>query len=375
MAARRQIDAHTGLRGVAAMLVVAFHLQQIGATDVFPLEGLNPFFSRFYIFVDLFFILSGFVISYAAGAERRSPFDWRQGRRFLLQRLIRVYPLHLFCLGYLVAFACLRWGVLAALGRAGDNALTAADLISLGVQALLLNAWIATAGDSWNLPSWSISAEIFAYVMFLPLVGLWTVTRRGAYILLAAIPLAFYIHIAGEGGSLNAITPLRALAGFCLGMLGYYLRDHAARPSDRVLSVVQIVAGGGVIAAIGPLRLDLLAIPSFFVLILATWTDRGIVARVLSVRPMRALGVISYSIYLNHTPLVAIVASGLRNIGRWSGVSPTTERLIFVVLIYAVTIGISTLTYFFVEKRARRALMARLEAGPPDMPAAEPAAP
>lgn len=85
----RHILSHTGLRGVAAILVVLYHAQ-FGAGHKLALKTTTTFFSRGYLWVDLFFILSGFIISYTNKADHVKSLDLSQCVLFILQGL-RVY--------------------------------------------------------------------------------------------------------------------------------------------------------------------------------------------------------------------------------------------------------------------------------------------
>ena len=95
MPAPRQIHSHAALRGIAAMLVVAYHLQ-FGGGYRFAFERYTPAFTRSYLFVDLFFILSGFIISYVNDAGRAKGVSLGEMRSFMRARVARLYPLHFF---------------------------------------------------------------------------------------------------------------------------------------------------------------------------------------------------------------------------------------------------------------------------------------
>ena len=160
---RREIRSHTAIRGIAAFLVVAYHLQF--DNDLLGVETATTFFKRSYLFVDLFFILSGFIISYVNQADRRDPLTRDAIVRFMKKRVIRLYPLVLFCLAYLFLFRAAISLVYLALAQRPPFDWTPASLIVLMGQLTMTNAWLPLPSD-WNIPSWSISAEIFAYLLF-----------------------------------------------------------------------------------------------------------------------------------------------------------------------------------------------------------------
>ncbi|MFW2830110.1 acyltransferase family protein [Sphingomonas sp. ID0503] len=354
--AARQIETHTALRGVAALMVVAYHLQ-FGAGYRLPLETVTPFWERGYLLVDLFFVLSGFVISYANDADRARPFTAGEYGRFLMMRIARIYPLHLACLLALAAF-----GVVVG---AGMELLRNHSVPMPGawsdflIQLALLNAWFG--GEGWNVPSWSISAEMFAYLVFPLIVSLRA--RSGAVTIAALLSLAavFYLWIAATTGSLDIVVglaPLRCLAGFVLGMCLFYGREGIARLGEPVLSILQLAALALLLLTLALGWNDVAAVPAFAVLVGATWTDRGVLARALVGRVSLFLGKISYSIYLTH--LVVLYVFSWRRIDSLAAINPPLIRTLYLIGAFGVVILVSTLTFRYVEVPARQWLSRRI---------------
>ena len=106
--------------------------------------------------VDLFFILSGFIISYVYAADRKEPMSAAATKSFLFTRFARIYPLHFVSAVFMLLFAIASTTFLALTGRHYD-ALNASDLTQWLLQLVLLNAW-KPGYDAWNVPSWSIIA-------------------------------------------------------------------------------------------------------------------------------------------------------------------------------------------------------------------------
>ena len=282
---RREIRSHTGLRGVAALLVVGYH-QQFGGGYRLPFEA--GLFRRSYLMVDLFFILSGFVLSYVYNAER----PLADARSFFRARFARIYPLHVFAL---VTFTAIFLGLLGfALlrGHAGEPLGSVWDWI---YQLLLLNAWIP-ATNEWNKPSWSISAEAFAYLVFPIILAIHAEAHRATRIALLGIAIVFYGLVGTSLDISVGLAPLRCIAGFSVGMLLFYHRDLRV----PVRSALQVLAVLWILFVLFFAIADPWIIPGFAALIFLTWSDEGLVARLLSARPFHWLGNISYSVYLMH---------------------------------------------------------------------------
>ncbi|MET4763192.1 acyltransferase family protein [Bradyrhizobium ottawaense] len=160
-------------RFVAALGVFIFHLKLIDT-------GISPAWNGSYgLFVDMFFILSGFVISYSYPSDARGVAAYS---RFMIRRIARIYPLHLLSLLIFV--------VLIGVGLERTARSTPLDFL---YNLLLLQAWGVTDHLSFNSPSWSISAEFFCYLIF-PLLML--LARKMQPIVLGAIVAALYLVLA-----------------------------------------------------------------------------------------------------------------------------------------------------------------------------------
>ncbi len=357
---RRHIRSHTALRGIAALLVVLYHLH-FGSSFHFGWEQATPFFTKGYLWVDLFFILSGFVIAYSTQAESRQKFDWPDIRRFWRARFARIYPLHLFCLALMLVTQASIWllGELVGKSYSDPDLWSAGSIANFLEQLLLLNAWGLTGRVGWNIPSWSISAEAFAYFLF---PGITLFLAKGGWrstVTLLAGSGTFYIYVGLTGGNLDIVKGLavaRCLAGFSLGMILYRYRTAYERLPAGVLSALQVAGLAPVMATLLFGLNDVLAVPGFYLLVAATWPDRGSLPKLLSLRFFQWLGNISYSVYLTHVVLL----------GPWHLlVPPVLERLGFdeagvrsVLIIggIALILIVSTTTYLFIEQPAREAI-------------------
>src|SRR5262249_33825967 len=180
--AAQYVPALTGIRALAALLVLGMHTEQ---NVPFGLDSFLPFFARGYLGVDFFFVLSGFIITHVYFASLASP-SRSAVQIFLWHRFIRLYPVHITVLAGLVA--------VFSLAHAAGCTFTHPQewqWNELLWQLTLLHAWGVTATPGWNAPSWSISAEWFAYLLF-PLLApalVW-VRERGIALLIAAAALA-----------------------------------------------------------------------------------------------------------------------------------------------------------------------------------------
>ena len=146
----------TALRFVAALVIVAYHLVLILPFDGAAVSGV---FGKGYLGVDFFFILSGFILAhvYLDAAERKT----LNPIAFYGRRLARVYPVHIFTLGLSVSPY-----VAAILGGVPETIPPHVQPGYLVTNILMLHAWGFDDRYIFNVPSWSISAEWFAYLLF-----------------------------------------------------------------------------------------------------------------------------------------------------------------------------------------------------------------
>ena len=219
---QRQFSSLETLRFFASLIIIVFHYTHyIGQRDWF----------KGYLAVDLFFVLSGFVITVAYQTRIDSA---RLYGTFIKKRFARLYPLHLLTL-----LLYLGIGLAAARGMLRLDNSSKYNLHEFFYNLTLTHAWGFAHGFSFNTVSWSISAELAAYLLF-PLI-LWLMSRgliTGIVVLFtfysSAILFATYVihtpltQLAWQAGA------ARALPGFALGVwLRLYLPVLSSRVSNR----------------------------------------------------------------------------------------------------------------------------------------------
>ena len=185
----RQIAALTGLRAYAAWWVVLYHSQHY-IRQFLPWMPIGVI-RRGYFGVDVFFALSGFIISWVYASQMES-FCFGRYLKFLQKRIARMYPVHaltlLLTLGFLTAVRLKGTATAHSLGN-----WTAATFFE---NVLLIYAWIhQDVQIAWNGPSWSISCEWLAYLCF-PLIPALRLARKTsavmALLLFAAVAAHYY---------------------------------------------------------------------------------------------------------------------------------------------------------------------------------------
>ena len=343
-----RFEALDAMRGLCAVMVVLFHLPTDSHVRDLPLV------QHAYLFVDFFFVLSGFVMAHSYGGRIG---DLRDAGRFLGRRLGRVWPLHA---AVLAAFVLLE---LARLAFAFDPVEPFADdrpPVAILTNILLIQGLHLHDSLTWNGPAWSISVELAAYAVFAAL--LLAAPKRFA---LVAIPLAV-------GCALLVVTQAerwmntthdwgwaRALYGFLVGCLVHRLW-RLAPPPARLAAPLQILSLVVVLLfvwfAVGPWTV--LAPLPFALAVWALSDDGTRLGRALSTPAPSALGRWSYSIYMNHMLVIIptmIVARKLPGVvdGRRIDVGPTWANDLITLGVVLAIVALSALTFRFIEGPGR----------------------
>lgn len=351
-----EIRSLTGIRIIAALWVVLLHATT-WLTALLPEAAvLSPVARGGFAAVDLFFVLSGFILSYQYFGRLRTPFAYRD---FLVKRFARIYPAHLVMLLVFLAIALATSALGITIGAAGQ--FTVGGFFS---DLLLVRAWW---GDDlvWNIPAWSISAEWLAYILFpaLTLVAAWAAGRRlGLWGVCAAL-LAVAGVSAALWPSLNnmPVPAIRVIVGVVVGVCAQRL-VRSARPSRLAaylgllsLAALIIVAGigqddplvrglqAGAIVALSGATIALLSIA------------RGPAVAWLGSAVVEYGGRISYSMYLVHL-LVLMVVGTVLTPERFGGES-FLVRLSLVVAALILLLVASAALHELIEKPGRRLVL------------------
>lgn len=337
-----RLDSLTGVRFFAAFLVFGFH--SVG----YAKNGEMDFFAAGMVGVSLFYIISGFVMSWT---DR--PQDTALG--FYRRRFARIYP------AFIVAW------LLSLLISLAQHKIALVDVI---VPPTLLQAWVPIeafyfAGEA---VFWSLSCEAFFYIMYPVLAKL--IRRLADRGLVAVMTIAgvvsLSVAVAALGMPENPTTrwlliifpPLRLMEfviGMCLGLL--FRRGR--RLPIPLWAAVPLAALAVAAASVAPYSLSRYAVTLIpFILLVASLASADLMSRrsFFRTRPIVALGVWSYCFYLLHTMVLGAVFFT----ARWLGVRTDdagTPSIIFITFSALVASAISAwLLHICVERPMERRL-------------------
>ncbi len=362
-----EIKALTGLRIVAAVWVVLFHFRPLLWEASPRLEDdLAPLLDSGAQGVDLFFILSGFVLTWNYLDRMGPSWSTRATVHFLWLRLSRVWPVYLVTM-HLAAL----WIIVTLhVGNVPSPDAEKLTAISYLRQLLMIQLWFEPFfdGTSWDGPAWSISAEWLAYLLFGVLImmifRIARVSRTRTLLMLAVFAaLPPTLLLLGSGVLYTPWSWLpRIVAQFTAGALAC-AAVRRLRPSEggrrvagylSLLLVAALVGGlyyyqahpvsgmvdsGGVMAVL------------FLPLVVALSVGTGTLPALLSTRPFIYGGQISFSLYMIHEPVHTVWNWAVQ---QYTIVMPKSTAKIVVVALIAVAIGLAMLLYHLVEEPARR---------------------
>ncbi len=295
-----------------------------------------------YLAVDLFFVLSGFVLEHAYGARLAE--GW-SARAFLAKRIRRLYPL--YALGLAISVLAVGGALMLGRGTGWSAASLAAAAASGAVMAPL---W--TPGDTalypLNFPAWTLLAELAANAVFalayrrlgVKTLLAWTVTWA---LILGWLTMAHGSLNTGVTWGTFALGMARVAFAFPAGVLLKRMSRISLPPMAGALALlaagwILYAPAGTVDARLYDLAAAIIAWPVLIGLGAAAQI-RGL-ARAVAVQ----LGAASYGVYITAAPLFILVHAGLRARGLTTDLLPWPEWLLFCVALFGAALVVRRLT-------------------------------
>jgi peptidoglycan/LPS O-acetylase OafA/YrhL len=349
-----RLNALTGLRFFAALDIVFFHFSNPRWFGI-----LAPVVNSGYVVVSLFFLLSGFVLSYNYSVQARA--GKLDHARFWKARFARLYPVYLLSL-------LLSWRMVSVEYGAHTHTIFWTGMV---LTPLMLQGWIPSLATFLNTPAWAMPAEAFMYALFpwlakvkrptrvrltlLQLTAVWAVGMIPGLVYLTLNPDGLaHVDRWSWGPWLQALkfTPVPHLASFVFGILLAGLDALVPRDSRlRLLFGLAGFAGAFGILSLGPLvpyalLHDGLLMPIFGCIVLGLAGENWM-ASAFSLRPLVFLGEASYCLYLLHFNMCHLIQD--YHLPERLGFSRFDPWLIYVLLIAAALLAL-----YLVEKPAQR---------------------
>jgi peptidoglycan/LPS O-acetylase OafA/YrhL len=380
-----EIKALSGLRIVAAVWVVLFHFRP-WLEQVAPgfRSALAPVLNCGAQGVDLFFMLSGFVLTWNYLDRMGESFSIRSTLHFLWLRLARVWPVYLVTLHLALAWIIFTLYV----GHLPSPAADQLNAVSYVRQVVLVQLWFQPFfdGSSWDGPAWSISAEWLAYLLFGVLVlAIFRISRatraRGLLWLaiVASLPPALLLLATGHFYTPWSWLP-RIIMQFTAGALAC-AAVRKLQPTDRarrIAGYLSLALGVGIVGIL--YFLDANPVPKvsdssglvdvlFVPLVVTLAIGVGTLPRLLSTRIMVYGGYISFSLYMVHE--LVHTAWNWFTAEYEIVLTPSWSAKLIVVGVLGVAVLGAAALYHFVEEPARIWMRRMVKTGAPQTDAAD----
>lgn len=381
-----QFKSLDSFRGLAAIVVVLYH-------SGFVVTSKSQFVANSAIFVDFFFILSGFVMAFAYLKRIQAGISFRQ---FVLLRIGRLYPLHLFTLLIWLLYVLLKGYAYHIIGLGSVDPFQRDNPYTFVTNLLLINGLGLHDYLSWNHPAWSISVEFYTYILYFLAIVTFTIKSERWFFGASSLFAYALLYFVSDSSLLNVTNfgILRCVGGFSLGVCLYslYKRNDSfslenypdytpsfppAREStlathsqfqptkivatlleaSSVATMIYLVSVGG-----HQKKLQLLVFGVFaLVIFIFAIQSNGLLSDLLTRPIFLWLGTLSYSIYMVHLLILDIAGNIWKYVLRVEitripriGVEPlelfTTPFAPFInVGVIMIIVAVSHFTYRFVE--------------------------
>ena len=350
-ARREHILPLTSLRGLAAVMIMLFHVR-------YAFREIQPFnywifefkiFNKGYLWVDFFFLLSGYLLSmrYFTGDGISN----KEYGRFITQRFRRIFPVSIMMTMVFV----LATGFIKNWSFVTDN------FTSIVANLTLTHAWGFYFAKDWNSPSWSLSAEWGAYVLFPILVYFERITGDFVQKIFLSFGLwgfLFWISATYHNYSLDLTTHhglwkclIEVTLGILASKIGDGFEEFFAQESISMEKSWDFLAAFTFLGILVHLYVgapDILMVPLAGGLITFSAKARGTWKMVMSHYVPVFLGKISFSIFMVH----AFVCFLFENSYKYWVAEPLSigYGTFLFFLVVGVVIGLSCLSYYLVEE-------------------------
>ena len=380
----------TGVRFVAAFWVLMYHFQAPLGTLGLLVPVVSDVLRVGRLGVDLFFALSGFILTYTSVHKLGPALKGSAAATFLWLRLARIWPVH-FVMLTVAGLAVLAQSKVTGSALERDW-LNPVDYLK---NVFLVQEWGANPQRGWNFVAWSLSMEWLAYLLF-PLLALvlWRLRDRmplrGLVLVWVAVLLPLVAYGTGHSDPYytdNWGSTIRILTEFTAGAVTYLIvarliADGGGEPTERarrlsgtlaVVCPVVIVLGCVVLNRVGAFQPpvpatvspDAEALPPYYHLwlvpVLIVWIGALALARngvtwFLSTDKLVLGGFISYSLYMTHLVWYGLWRAAMKAVGINGGILYAAG---FVALVLGAVI-IAWLMWRFVEEPAREWMRSRV---------------
>lgn len=348
-----QFKSLEALRGIAAVMVVLFH-------STFYLTSPSKLVMHSDLFVDFFFVLSGFVMAYAYQDRVVRQVSFKQ---FFILRLGRLYPLHLFMLLVWLPYIMAKV-YLYQKGFGGSDPQLSSNAYTFALNIFFLQGLAPNGQVGWNWPSWSVAVEFYTYLLFYLFIVIESHRKTLIAPLLVSLSAFLLLYQSGPLLEVAWYSIFRCVGGFFAGIFLY--RCHQTKPllttcTNIQASILEVLSITLMLLSISfyenkPSVFFVLSVLSFMmVIIIFASQSEGIVTNLLNRSLPQYLGKLSYSIYLTHGIILAAASNVIIHLFKFQKQDQFVNAVFFNGSIFLNTVLVlivivcSAITFRFVE--------------------------
>lgn len=293
-----------GLRGICALFVCILHARIF--SHLYDLD----FIRNSYLFVDFFFVLSGFVICISYKQKLQ---DKTQLTNFTIKRIGRIWPLHILTILALVAIELSKHFILS---NTATNSESIAFIGRFSIEALFANVFLIHSVGifdylTWNNPSWSISVEFFTYLIFASVVFFLKSKLKELSLIIVIVSLAALVFLAPTNMDVTYDYGLiRCLSGFFVGVFICLWRSQSLNVSFNKGSFLELLIIALVYLFISELGANKYSLLSPLAFGFAVWIfsyELGYISKILKYKFIQMLGVLSFTMYMIHSVVLTVI--------------------------------------------------------------------
>ena len=290
----KKIKFLESIRGISALVVLLFHLKD--TTNSILIHNFLILNGK--IFVDFFFVLSGFVIAHSYSSKIHTSIDLL---KFKFKRFLRLYPLHILTL---IMFIFIEW-TKYYFSIKSDIFSSSVPFSINNMNSFIHNLFLTHAflsNNSFNIPSWSISVEFYTYFLF-SLIVLFIKNKNMCLFFFIGISISSSLYIIFSSGTITSMENedgfVRCCFSFFLGSTIFGLQSFLRIKPKLVNYLILIFLSLMVISFF--IGNNFIGILIFAIIILiSVKEEENYFVKILNFRPLVYLGSISYGIYMFH---------------------------------------------------------------------------
>lgn len=335
-----ELYAHTAIRGVAALCVVGYHAMLGSAGKGYTDNPVQNYFLTSFIFVDFFFILSGFIMFENYGKKLSGPSVLKNAINFWKRRALKILPNYYFWLAIAVLLTFAEWAYFSR--RVVDNQCIEFSLI----KHVFLTQNLMGSCYYFNIPLWSIAVEMLAYLVF-PFIILLRLGRALTFLGSVVLYVVLFSYSETIDVLDGALSVCRCLAGFFCGVAAAQL------PHKKWASFLQVILLLLLVATIS-MNFQVLSLALMLMITVATSKNEGVLATLSATRFPYLIGRSSFSIYLAHIPVAAVVSTIAYKIEGETGVPFGSDWRLIVPIEILASVMVGYMAFELIERRFER---------------------